>query len=390
MDNARLAELAKRHGTPLFVVDHDALRATYHHFRERLPRVIPYYAVKALALPEVVRTLFLEGASFDVASWQEFDHVNRLIAADPEPEVAHYIWDKIIFSNTIKSEETLRKLRPYKPLVTFDNEDELYKIKQHCDTAGVVVRLMVSDLGSMVELNSKFGVAPQEAMELIRKANDLGLTVEGLSFHVGSQCAQFGNYVEALAACRQIFDNMHAQGPRFNNGKKPNVLDIGGGFPVRYMEHDPDFEKLADIINTELDRYFPPEPGFEIIAEPGRYMVARAATLVAKIIGRSRRKGKRFYYIDDGIYHTFSGVLFDHCQYHFSAFRDAGETEICAVCGPTCDGLDRISMEEMLPGDLELGDYLRSDNVGAYTVVSATNFNGFPPAKVVHVNEYKK
>jgi ornithine decarboxylase len=143
------------------------------------------------------------------------------------------------------------------------------------------------------------------------------------------------------------------------------------------------FGKLAKRINSELHRLFP--KNIEILAEPGRFLVATAATLVAKIIGKAERDGKRCYYIDDGVYHTFSGVIFDHCQYGIKAFKN-GSTQISAVFGPTCDALDTISLAEELP-DLKLGDLVYSENIGAYSHASSTYFNGFPPAKVLHINE---
>ena len=130
------------------------------------------------------------------------------------------------------------------------------------------------------------------------------------------------------------------------------LLDIGGGFPAHYDDTVPAFKSLAKTINTELDRLFP-EP-IEILAEPGRFLVASAATAVAKIIGKAVRGGKLCYYIDDGVYHTYSGVIFDHCQYHLKSFRK-GPTQICSVFGPTCDALDTISLAEQLP-DLDLGE----------------------------------
>jgi ornithine decarboxylase len=164
---------------------------------------------------------------------------------------------------------------------------------------------------------------------------------------------------------------------------KMNLLDIGGGFPAPYDESVKPFSELAKRINTELDRLFP--TGVDIVAEPGRFIVATAGTAVSKIIGKAVRHGKLCYYIDDGVYHTFTGVIFDHCQYHFDAFK-TGPTQICTVFGPTCDGLDVVSMTEELPSNLERGDLLTSKNIGAYSNATSTYFNGFPPAKVVHVN----
>jgi len=145
------------------------------------------------------------------------------------------------------------------------------------------------------------------------------------------------------------------------------------------------FRELARILKKELDRLFP--QSMEILAEPGRFMVGSAAALVAEVIGKSERDGKRCYYINDGIYHTYSGILFDHCQYPIKAFKK-GPKQISAVFGPTCDALDTISQAEDLP-ELEVGDLVYSENIGAYSHASSTCFNGFPPAKVVHINERK-
>jgi len=132
-----------------------------------------------------------------------------------------------------------------------------------------------------------------------------------------------------------------------------------------------------------MDRLFPKD--VEILAEPGRFLVATAGTAVSKIIGKAVRGGKLCYYIDDGVYHTFSGVIFDHCRYHVKSFKK-GPLQICSVFGPTCDALDTISLTEQLP-DLELGDYVYSENIGAYSSASSTHFNGFAPATIVHVNQ---
>jgi ornithine decarboxylase len=137
------------------------------------------------------------------------------------------------------------------------------------------------------------------------------------------------------------------------------------------------------LINAELDRLFP-KP-IEILAEPGRFLVASAATAVAQIIGKAIRGGRSCYYLNDGVYHTFSGQIFDHAQYPLKSFKK-GPTQICSVFGPTCDALDTISLTEELP-DLEMGDLLYAENIGAYSAASSTSFNGFPPAKVVHVNQ---
>jgi len=377
MDQKTLVRLAKMHGTPSVVVDHKVLRENYAQFRKHLPRVQVYYAVKANSDPAIVKTFYDAGASFDVASMAEFLNVHEKIQHLPANQRQNFIWDRIIYANPIKANETLEQLDPYKPLVTYDNHEEVIKIARYAPHSGLVLRLRVPNTGSMVELSSKFGALPGEAVDLIAFAHNNKLEVEGLSFHVGSQCTNVQNYSQALHLAAGIFSEAKTCGFDLK------LLDIGGGFPAHYDDTVPAFKSLAKTINTELDRLFP-EP-IEILAEPGRFLVASAATAVAQIIGKAVRGGKLCYYLNDGVYHTYSGVIFDHCQYHLKSFRK-GPTQLCSVFGPTCDALDTISLAEQLP-DMELGELIYSENMGAYAAASSTCFNGFPPAKVVHVNQ---
>ncbi|MBN1788394.1 MAG: type III PLP-dependent enzyme [Sedimentisphaerales bacterium] len=373
-------KLAEQHGTPLFIIDHDKLRQNYRVFKENLPNVQAYYAVKANSNQEIIKTLFNEGASFDVASYNEFIQIYNQIKGFKKAEKDFFIWDKIIFSNTIKDRQTLGKIKRYKPLVTYDNAEEVDKIKEHCSTAGLVLRLKVPDIGSQIEMSSKFGAEPADAASLIQRVFDNGLAVEGLSFHVGSQCTNFDNYTAALQITSEIFNEARKKGYELK------IIDIGGGFPAAYDSAVPRFEKLAKIINSEIKRLFPED--VEVIAEPGRFMIATAASLISEIIGKARRDGKIFYHINDGVYHTFSGIVFDHWIPNFRAFRE-GEIEVCAVVGPTCDSFDKISVSEQLPNNLKLGDLLYTENIGAYSIAAATRFNGFEGAKILHINNGK-
>src|SRR5262245_27026498 len=377
MTTKQLQSLARQHGTPIVVIDHDVIRKNFATFKKHLPKVQCYYAVKANPAPEIVRTLYRAGASFDVASLPEFMLVYENIKHLPPKQQQDFIWDKIIYANPTKPKETLQGLDQYKPLVTYDNLTELKKIKQYAPNAGVVLRLRVPNTGSMVELSSKFGCDPGEAVDLIVSAFGMGLVVEGLSFHVGSQCTNFQNFVQALNIAAAVMDEAKSRGHEIK------ILDIGGGFPAPNNKHVKPFSALAKKFNAEIDRLFPKD--IQILAEPGRFLVATAATSIASIIGKAVRDGKPCYYIDDSVYHTFSGIIFDHCQYHLKAFKK-GKTGICAVFGQTCDALDTISLSEELP-ELQIDDLVYAENIGAYSNASATWFNGFPPAKVVHVNE---
>ncbi len=377
MTKKELLGIARRHGTPCVAIDHEVIRRNYASFRRRLPKVQVYYAVKANPAPEIVRTLYKAGASFDVASFPEFMLVYENIKQLPARERQDFIWDKIIYANPIKPKETLQALDEYKPLITYDNPDELRKIKRYAPHAGLVLRLRVPNTGSMVELSSKFGCDTGEAVDLILEAFRVGMVVEGLSFHVGSQCTNFDNFVQALNMAAAVMQEARSRGHEIK------ILDIGGGFPVPYDSHVKPLARLAHKVNAEIDRLFAKD--IQILAEPGRYLVATAAAAVARVIGKAVRDGKTCYYIDDSVYHTYSGIVFDHCHYDVKAFK-RGETKMCTVFGQTCDGMDTIAQSQELP-NLEIEDLVYAEDIGAYSNASSTWFNGFAPAKVVHVNE---
>ncbi len=371
-----LKKLAARHGTPLLIIDHAVIKCQYRKLRDHLPRVGLYFAIKANPEPQIIKTLAAMNAGYDVASLQEYRSVIHSVPASEKKDLKTFIYDRIILANTIKPIDTLKKLSNHRLLVTFDNSEELKKIKKYCPDAGLICRIKVANVGSVVELSSKFGVEPGDATRLIESAFSSGLTVEGLSFHVGSQCLNIDNYINALEASASIFEELKS------HGHELKLLNIGGGFPVPYDKNAPSFKKLARKLNGEIDRLFPKK--IEVVAEPGRFLVAEAGTLVVSIVGKSVRDGKMVYYIDDGVYGTLSGVVFDHIPYHFKSFKK-GPAAISAVVGPTCDAFDTISTAESLP-ELEIGDLLYAENIGAYSNASATNFNGFPKAKILHIN----
>src|SRR3989344_1077932 len=231
-----LQQLAAKNGTPLFVVDHEIIRQNYREFTEKLPDVQLYFAIKSNSNPEILKTLFDLGSGFDVASIQEFRMVYKNVKHLSEKKRHEFIWDKIIYANTIKPSLDLAKLK--RIMVTFDNIEELKKIQKYSPQVGLILRLRVPNTGSMVELSSKFGADPGEAVDLMVEAIKLGLEIGGISFHVGSQCNNFENYVQGLNLASSVFKEAKLRGLDigFNNkdGTKTKVLDIGGGFPGRY------------------------------------------------------------------------------------------------------------------------------------------------------------
>lgn len=260
--------------------------------------------------------------------------------------------------------------------MTFDSEYELTKIARYAPGSRVIVRIKVPNVGSVVELSLKFGAELSDAVPLLLKARKLGLEPTGIAFHVGSQCTYGNNYLEALELARIIL--VEAE----HRGLNLTVVDIGGGFPIRYFDSEEDwFSDIAPAIGLELSRMF--EPEIRIIAEPGRALIGPAGLLVMSIIGKSIRNNKHWYYLDDGVYGALSGIIFDHCKYYFESLKK-GPTQLTNLAGPTCDSIDIISPTEELP-ELELGDILFTRNIDAYSITHATSFNGIPPAKTVVV-----
>jgi len=351
------------------LIRRDVLKHQYERFRKALPFVTPYYAIKANPNPDIIKTFVKLGAGFDVASANEMKQVLSL-GGSPQ---------KVIFANTIKTEEDIafakrRRVR----LLTFDNESELYKIAKNFPKAHVIVRIKVANKGSQVELSLKFGADQEQAYFLLKKAKQLGLVPEGVSFHVGSQATNVENYLQALEITASIFDQAE------EDDMPLKILDIGGGFPIQHFDNEVgiNFERMAYHIKKHIKEYF--SKNVKVIAEPGRFFAGPAGTLVTQVVGRAFRNNKNYYYINDGIYADFSGMIFDHCRYEFKTLR-RGQKFLSTLAGPTCDSFDTLSLNEELP-ELYVGDVIYVKNIGAYSSASATpGFNGFPPAKIVMV-----
>jgi len=364
-----IRQLAKEHGTPVMLIEKDLLMRQFNIFTRKLPNITPYYAIKSNPHPDIIKTFLETGAGMDVASGKEIEWV---LDAGATP-------DKIIFANPIKSEKDLKFAYENNiTLMTFDSESELYKIAKHAPKSKVILRIRVANIGSVVELSRKFGADIEQACLLLKKAKKLGLIPEGISFHVGSQCANTSNYSNALKVAYNIFEDMEDKGIQLK------ILDIGGGFPIKHFEDDyiPPFDDITTCIKHEISKLFRKMEHVEFIAEPGRFFCGPAGTLITSVVGRTFRDNKNYYFLDDGIYQDFSGIIFDHCQYEFKTLK-RGQKFLSTVAGPTCDSLDVLSLNEELP-ELNIGDVVYIKNIGAYSCASATPaFNGFSPAKII-------
>ncbi len=364
-----IEQLVAQHGTPLMLLDCESVRQQYRALRQALPGVVLYYALKPLPHAAVVRTLLAEGASFDLATSGEID----LVASQGVPS------QRTIHTHPIKRDRDIRDALKYGCNVfVVDNINELEKFIAYKDQVELLVRLSFRNAESFADLSKKFGCSPAKAIEVISYAQQLGIHIKGLSFHVGSQTASPAKYVAAITSCNQVINDVATLGlPALS------TLDIGGGFPVQYNKDVLSIDEFCAPINDALSQL--PET-VRIIAEPGRFIVASAVTSVASVMGQAIREGKPWYYLDDGIYGSFSGQLFDAGSYPIDSLKQANERVESVLAGPTCDSIDVVSESIMLP-KLNNGDLIISRMMGAYTLATATDFNFFKRAEVIVLND---
>ncbi len=369
LTEAEIRRLAARFGSPLLVVDCEQVRRQYRALRAALPGVDLHYALKPLPHASVVATLRDEGAFFDLATTGEVELVK---AQGIGPE-------RCIHTHPIKRDSDIRDALRF-GVTTFvvDNPDEIRKFVRYRKRAELLLRVCFRSPTAVCDLSKKFGCEPGAVLGLIETARRLGVRVRGLSFHVGSQAADPSKYVEAVQHCTNLIAEALLAGlPSLD------VLDIGGGFPVSYTEAVMPIDEFCAPIRTALAKL---PKHVRVIAEPGRFIAAPAAIAVSTVMGKAKRDGRWWYYLDDGLYGSYSGQLFDHAKYPVAALRDGGELFESVLAGPTCDSIDVIDDNIALP-ELEVGDLVVGRMMGAYTWASATDFNFFKRAKVVVMNE---
>jgi ornithine decarboxylase len=368
-DPERLEALAAQFGSPLFVIDCDALRRQYRALANALPGVDLHYALKPLPDRTVVQVLAREGASFDLATNGEVDLVRD--AGIPPRRCVH--------THPIKRGSDIRHALDF-GVTTFvvDNAEEMSKFVVSRRKVRLLLRVSFRNPDTVIDLSRKFGCDAEAAVDLVAHAHSLGLRVTGLSFHAGSQLPDAGKYVEAIDTCGRLASEVAARGlPPLQ------VLDIGGGFPIDYLQPASPIGEFCAPIRAALARL---PPGLRLIAEPGRFVCGPAAVAVSTVMGRSRREGRWWYYLDDGIYGTFSGQLYDKMRFPVEPLaRPERPREPCVIAGPTCDSLDVVAEDLPMPV-LEVGERLLARQIGAYTMACATDFNFFPRAKVIAVN----
>ena len=366
----RARRLVAEHGGPLLAISRRAVRLNFETLCRYLPGVEFFYAVKANPDPHILNTLEDAGCSADVCTHRELE-----FALD-----AGFTPQRMIHTHPCKTPRDIAACyRLGLRWFTFDSPFELPKLAECAPAANLLLRLAAPAMSSIIDLSSKFGVAPDDAPALIAEARSQGLSLGGLSFHVGSQCTEPDDFFPALLAARRVWDAAEELGCRLE------VLDIGGGFPAPYRGDVLTLESYCRHLSAALRDVFGDVPA-RVIAEPGRGICATAVTLIATVIGKSIRGGVPWYFLDDGIYGSFSGKCFDHADFPLLV-EDAGARDVgpCVVAGPTCDSGDVVSRDQFLP-DLDVGELVLVPTMGAYAAASATDFNGLRRAQSIAID----
>lgn len=364
-DEVKTGALVEQYGSPLLLLDCDKLADQYRQLSAALPNVGLYYAVKAFPHAAIVNTLNQLGARFDIASTGE---INLLRKQKVNPR-------STIHTHPIKKDKDIKDaLRFGCSTFVVDNHAEISKFRKYAHRVGLLLRVAFRSPDCAVDLSRKFGCSPEEVPALIKEANALGLHVKGLSFHVGSQSTSPSTHVAAIEACTRLIEEYEVP---------IRILDIGGGFPVDYDHgNDIDIQSFCAPIRAALAKL--PEH-VEVIAEPGRFLIAPAAASITTVAGKALRGDQPWYYLDDGVYGMFSGRIYDHARYPLHVFR-SGPTRPSALVGPTCDSIDVIEEAIELP-ELEVGDLVIGRMMGAYTAATASTFNSLPIPRIVVFGE---
>jgi ornithine decarboxylase len=353
--------------TPCLVLDLDRVAENYAALRAALPSAAIYYAVKANPAAEILRLLAGMGSCFDAASIHEID---ACIAAGAPASA-------ISFGNTVKKPAAIAAAHAHGvPLYAFDSIEELRKIARHAPGAKVYCRIAVDNVGAQCPLSRKFGTTLDRAKELMLESRNLGLTPHGLSFHVGSQQTGTAAYEMAIAGVAMLFTDLKAAGVELK------MLNLGGGFPIRYRDDIPDTDTFATAIMHAMTQHFGNDLP-DMLIEPGRAMVGNAGVIAAEVVlvcQRMPEDERRWVYLDIGRFGGLAETEGEAIRYQVTG--GTGATGPVVLAGPTCDSLDIIYERApyRLPLDLQSGDRVLIHDAGAYvTSYASQNFNGFAP-----------
>jgi ornithine decarboxylase len=365
----------RRDDGPILVVDLEVVRDNYNAFAKALPDSRVFYAVKANPAPEVLSLLTSMGSCFDTASVAEIEMV---LAAGATA-------DRISYGNTIKKERDIARAHELGVrLFAVDCKAEVEKVARAAPGARVFCRILCDGAGAEWPLSRKFGCEPAMAADVLEHAHRLGLVAYGISFHVGSQQRNQHAWDRALAQAAAVFRECGERGINLS------MVNLGGGFPTRYLKNVPTVKTYGAAIFRALRKHFGNRIP-ETIIEPGRGMVGNAGVIETEVVLVSRKSEEdevRWVYLDIGKFGGLAETMDESIRYPIRTPRDGGETAPCILAGPTCDSADVLYEKEpyLLPVSLEIGDKLLIEGAGAYTATySSVAFNGFPPLKTVHI-----
>ena len=370
---ARIREFLKtrKDPGPCLVLDLDVVRDNYLGFAKTLPDTKVFYAVKANPAPEILRLLASLGSCFDVASNGEIDMV---LAAGATPE-------RISYGNTIKKEsEIAYAFSKGITLYAVDCEAEVEKVAKNAPGSRVICRIHCDGSGAEWPLSRKFGCEPDYAADILEQAHRQGLIAHGISFHVGSQQVNVEAWDRALASTAAVFRSCAERGINLS------MVNLGGGFPAKYIRKTPKLESYGKAIFKALRRHFGNQIPNTII-EPGRGMVGNAGMIEAEVVliaKRNREDDLRWVYLDIGKFHGLAETIDESIRYPIKTTKDRDETGPCVVAGPTCDSVDVLYQKNPypLPVSLAIGDKVLIEAAGAYTTTySSVGFNGYPPLR---------
>jgi ornithine decarboxylase len=358
----------------VLLVDTAVVADRYRTLAAALPGVHLHYAVKANPARPVLQTLAAAGARWDVASLGE---VRAALAVDPEP--GHLSYGNTVKKATDVAASYALGVRRY----TVDAPGELAKVVRLAPGSTVLVRLITSGVGADWALGGKFGCDEASAARLLRAASDAGHPV-GVAFHVGTQQRDPHAWDAPLAAAARLRAGLRRRGVDLA------VVDLGGGFPAALLGSTPTCREFGTTICAAVESHLGTDRP-EIMAEPGRALVADAGELWTEVVLVADRADGRWVYLDAGVFTGLVEAFGEGIRYRLRAFRDgrplAGPTGEVVLAGPTCDSLDVLfgSHRYTLPLDLRPGDRLRLAATGAYTATYSTvGFNGFAPLREVY------
>ena len=365
-----ILQLVEAHGTPLILFSENEFKKAYQAIQQYLPNVKHHYALKPLPTKEAILAIEDCNGYIDIASIGELDLVRN---------TSSNMLPKCIYTHPIKSESDIEYAIHHGVTTTVaENLAELKKLQKYSSNIRVLIRIAFPNNEALCNLSERYGASEEKFKRLIEYAVQHQINIIGCCFHVGSQMKKNKEHLNAIEKCKALYDWVY-----INYGIKFSVLDIGGGFPAMYQQDDISMQAFCGLIDKKLNELF---SDMEIWSEPGRCIAANSMLSITKIIGKAIKDNRVWYYLDDGVYGTFSGIVYENMPYELFPLKPAKkEVKLSVFAGPTCDSVDVIARNILFP-EMEVNDYVFAKRIGAYSWASRTAFNLLRRAEIVPHN----